>query len=140
MKVLLWTGLFLFLSSLTTPLPNKCKNYKNIREIVVIKLPHDLNTDIALSDEILFDSFVEYKDTLRLQLDHYKLQLGTDIYQTSSLDLRTKVIIYRKNGKKSVIMFDKFGQILFEGKVYSGSKEVLEFFRGTDLDGEGVKS
>lgn len=129
MKVLFWTGVFLCLSSLIKLLPDKSINYKNIREIVVFILPNELNVDCALNTEDSFDSITNFKDTIRFHVNHYKLQLGTDKYQTSSLDLRTKVVIYLKNGKKRVIMFDKFGRTFYLGKVYSGSEKTMEFFR-----------
>jgi len=129
--------LFIILLSLTSHINSsdvKYHRFRNILEIVVIKLPHDLSTDIAITSEAEFDDCGVKTDTLRIDIDKYKLKLGTDKYQTKSLDLRTKIIVCFRDGSKTVFLMNRFGSILFKGKIYSGSIDVLNFFRGEKIE------
>jgi len=109
-------------------------HYKKIREIVVIRLPQELYTAIPILSEEEFDRHYLLKDTVRIAIDTFTLNLGTDKFQTKNIDIRTKVIICFTNGEEKVLLLDRFGQLLYKDKVSSGSIEALNFFRGEAIE------
>lgn len=108
--------------------------YKKIREIVIIKLPHELYTAVPIISEEEFDSEDFPKDMNRIVIDTFTLNLGIEEFQTNHIDIRTKVIIYFTKGEKRVLLMDQFGRTLYNNKIYSGSIEALAFLRGEDLE------
>ncbi len=121
-----------------------CKTAKNnldirfnqISNIKVIKLPNDLMTTVGIITEDRFDEITNYKDTVIIQKSKLKLKLVKDVSFRKSIDIRTKVIITFKDNQIKKIYFDDIGTIMYNGKIYEGSKRQMKRLRGKEYEME----
>lgn len=114
-----------------------CSNIKitsfRLKEIVVVKLPHELDLPFALENEKIFDSFSENsKDTNFLTKENFKIELGDRLLDYSYIDIKTKVIFRYSNGKEKVMFLDRFGRVMYKNKIYEGSVEMMNFLRNDE--------
>lgn len=98
-------------------------------EVKVIMLPNDLDVRSAINSEEKFNMMPEkYLDTIDYILSN-KLLLGKRIKQYEFIDIRTKVELRSKNSKVKKLFLNAAGEIKYKDKYYSGSIEILNFFR-----------
>lgn len=99
----------------------------------VIRLPNDLNTQIGVTTEKMFDEgYAMYKDTVIKSFKKFNLFFGQELSEMSSIDIRTKVILTDIKGTKKKIFLDKFGRIMCDNKIYKGSIKQAKKLRGKE--------
>ena len=111
--------------------PYTKKELQDITSIESIILPETLTINYPIINEAMYDTLLNVlKDTIILEEKDITLQLGKELKDWRVIDIRTKAIIKYKTGKKESICMDRYGKILYQNKIYSGTRKAKKLLRG----------
>ncbi|TCI91359.1 hypothetical protein [Tenacibaculum sp. M341] len=104
----------------------------NVERIEAVLLPNELDTRIGVYSESRFDSaFNDKKKVIAFDVKAVDLNIGRLLNGYKSIDIRTKVLLKQEGGKIHKLFISRNGTIMYKGKYYKGSIEVMNFLRNT---------
>lgn len=135
MKTIYILAILIFFSCGNKPAMRNVLILENIVKVESIIMSNNTDTRASISKEHWFDDIdMGLKKSVSKEFKPSSIVLGEVMSNLSKVDIRTKTYITYQDGKVEKLFLDFRGRVLYNGKVYDGSNELLLFLRCGVID------